>query len=85
MSCWRRVLREYRTGRRRRRRRRTRRRIKGEKEKKEEKDEPLEDRRRKDLAAECKALGLSDCGVNSVLIDKIKKARAAADQENNDE
>ena len=50
----------------------------------EKKDEPLEDWRRKDLAAECKALGLSDCGVNSVLIDKIKKARrAAADEGDN--
>ena len=60
---------------------------KEEKEKNEpvEKKEPLEDWRRNDLAKECKALGLSDHGVKAVLIDRIKKARAATEEGKNDE
>ena len=56
---------------------------KEEKEKNEpvEKKEPLEDWRRNGLAAKCNALslGLSDHGVKAVLIDKIKKTRAATE------
>ena len=52
---------------------------------KEKEEEPLENWRRKDLAAECRALGLSDHGVKAVLIDRIKKARAATEESKNDE
>ena len=50
-----------------------------------ENKEPLEDWRRNDLAAKCKALGLSDHGVKAVLIDRIKKAIAATEEGQNDE
>ena len=43
----------------------------------EEEDGPLEDWTRKELAEECKTLGLSDLGVKAVLIARIKEARAA--------
>ena len=54
---------------------------KKEEEKKEE-DGPLEDWRRKELVAECKALGLSDYGVRADLVARIKEARAAAESDN---
>ena len=41
----------------------------------EEGDGPLEDWTRKELADECKNLGLSDKGVKAVLIARIKEAR----------
>merc|ERR1712157_593198 len=43
----------------------------------EEEDGPLEDWTRKELAGECKTLGLSDKGVKAVLIARIKEARAS--------
>merc|ERR1712228_814380 len=43
----------------------------------EEGDGPLEDWTRKELADECKTLGLSDKGVKAVLIARIKEAKAA--------
>merc|ERR1712147_599902 len=43
----------------------------------EEEDGPLEDWTRKELAEECKTLGLSDKGVKAVLIARIKEAREA--------
>merc|ERR1711884_468885 len=43
----------------------------------EEEDGPLEDWTRKELAAECTTLGLSDKGVKAVLIARIKEAREA--------
>merc|ERR1711978_313719 len=42
-----------------------------------EEDGPLEDWTRKELAEECKTLGLSDKGVKAVLIARIKEAREA--------
>merc|ERR1712109_248721 len=47
----------------------------------EEEDGPLEDWTRKELAEECKTLGLSDKGVKAVLIARIKEARKANDAE----
>ena len=38
--------------------------------------------RRKELVAECKALGLSDYGVRADLVARIKEARAAAQSDN---
>ena len=43
----------------------------------EEGDGPLEDWTRKELADECKTLGLSDKGVKAVLIARIKEAKAS--------
>ena len=51
-------------------------------QKKEKEDGPLEDWRRKELVAECKALGLSDYGVRADLVARIKEARAAAQSDN---
>ena len=51
-------------------------------EAKEEEDGPLEDWRRKELVAECKALGLSDYGVRADLVARIKEARASAQSDN---
>ena len=47
----------------------------------EEEYGPLEDWTRKELAEECKTLGLSDLGVKAVLIARIKEARAATEEE----
>ena len=44
----------------------------------EEEDGPLEDWTGKELAEECKTLGLSDQGVKAVLVARLKEARAAA-------
>ena len=44
----------------------------------EEEDGPLEDWTRKELAEECKTMGLSDKGVKAVLINRIKEAKEAA-------
>ena len=41
----------------------------------EEGDGPLEDWTRKELADECKTLGLSDKGVKAVLIARVKEAK----------
>ena len=43
----------------------------------EEGDGPLEDWTRKELADECKTLGLSDKGVKAVLIARVKEAKAS--------
>ena len=51
-------------------------------QKKEKEDGHLEDWRRKELVAECKALGLSDYGVRADLVARIKEARAAAQSDN---
>jgi len=45
----------------------------------EEGDGPLEDWTRKELADECKTLGLSDKGVKAVLIARIKEAKASTE------
>ena len=47
----------------------------------EEGDGPLEDWTRKELADECKNLGLSDKGVKAVLIARIKEAKASPEPE----
>merc|ERR1712112_687843 len=44
----------------------------------DEEDAPLEDWTKKELADECKTLGLSDKGTKAVLIGRIKEAREAA-------
>merc|ERR1712045_940236 len=49
----------------------------GEPAQAEEEDGPLEDWTKKELAEECKTLGLSDKGTKAVLIARIKEARAA--------
>merc|ERR1711997_21264 len=45
----------------------------------DEEDGPLEDWTKKELAEECKNLGLSDKGTKAVLIARIKEAKAAAE------
>ena len=45
----------------------------------DEEDGPLEDWTKKELAAECKTLGLSDKGTKAALIARIKEAKAAAE------
>merc|ERR1711892_1442063 len=47
----------------------------------EEEDGPLEDWTKKELAEECKALGLSDKGNKASLIERIEEARAKAKTE----
>merc|ERR1712112_359167 len=44
----------------------------------DEEDAPLEDWTKKELADECKTLGLSDKGTKAVLIGRIKEARESA-------
>ena len=43
----------------------------------EEGDGPLEDWAKRELADECKTLGLSDKGVKAVLIARVKEAKAS--------
>merc|ERR1712112_749782 len=47
----------------------------------EEEDGPLEDWTKKELAEECKTLGLSDKGNKAALIERIKEHRAAKEAE----